>query len=237
MHTRRGLHASGLLLATLLTASPTGAVDLGALTSASYRGDYDTLREVAETLSPTAPAERYALAYIQYRLAGFHMGSGDADAAVDATQSARHHLESLLAQDPDDAEAMTLLSSVLGMQIGLGVESGFSAGRRSGELLAQAEALAPSNPRVQLAIGISRHNTPLVFGGGQKRAIAALDKAVAAYRSPEAGWGAPEAYVWRALSWRALGDEDRARADLARALEIEPSYAWASLLLTQSGEG
>ncbi len=200
--------------------------------------DVEGLQKVHEQLKGfnSEPNENslYALAYCRYRLASMQMDS-PGDGAKEVLKSAQKDLEALLEIVPKKssktAEAMSLLSGVMGMRIGLDEALGMRLGAQSGRHLAKAEALAPENPRVFLQDGISKYNTPKMWGGSLPKAEVALRKAVAIFAgqpsdAPWPNWGYMDALAWLGQALADQGKIDEARAVYQQALAIDPEVGW-----------
>jgi tetratricopeptide (TPR) repeat protein len=176
----------------------------------------------------------YATAYSHYRLAIAANILGQRSSASQALEQAQTLLEQALINDKQ-AETLALLANVYGMQISFDTSKGATLGMKIGQLLEQAKALDPSNPRVALVQAISAFNTPSLFGGGMDKAIRLSTQAIQYYGQPcnDICWGETEAYTWRGLAKQEYGDITGAIEDWQLAVSLDADYAWAKFLLSQ----
>ncbi|WP_394148205.1 hypothetical protein [Shewanella atlantica] len=217
---------TAILLTTMsLFTQMVNANEIPAIDSASNTMNIAALQSLSQQ------TQGYELAYANYRLAITANILGQRTLAKSALSTAQSTLEEL-----DDSEALALLASVYGMQIGIDNIRGASLGPKLSQALTQAEALSPSNPRVALVKAISAFNTPVAFGGSMKNAIELSSRAIALYGEPchEVCWGHAEAYIWRGLAKQNSGDTQGALADWQSAIKIQPDYSWANFLLKQN---
>ncbi|WP_299795077.1 tetratricopeptide repeat protein [uncultured Shewanella sp.] len=217
---------TAILLTTMsLFTQMVNANEIPAIDSASNTMNIAALQSLSQQ------TQGYELAYANYRLAITANILGQRTLAKSALSTAQSTLEEL-----DDSEALALLASVYGMQIGIDNIRGASLGPKQSQALTQAEALSPSNPRVALVKAISAFNTPVAFGGSMKNAIELSSRAIALYGEPchEVCWGHAEAYTWRGLAKQNSGDTQGALADWQSAIKIQPDYSWANFLLKQN---
>lgn len=177
----------------------------------------------------------YEAAYANYRLAISANVMGQKTIADNALASAQASLE-ILTNSQADAESLALLSSVYGMQIALDNSKGAELGIKSANAIAQAEQLAPLNPRVTLVKAIAAYNTPAMFGGSMQVAKTLASSAIERFNQPceNICWGEAEAYTWRGLAKQELGDAQGAIEDWQQALQVEKDYGWAKFLLQQN---
>ncbi len=176
-----------------------------------------------------------ALAYYRTGLSANLMGQEQL--ALTSINQAIELLEQLDTATPNDVEIKALLAQVYGYKIALKPMQGMSLGKKSNQTLAAAEALAPNNPRVLLVKGISKLNTPAMFGGSTEAAYQAFADAIANYPSDvNSGyhWGHAETYTWRGLVNMQQGQTELAKQDWQAALEIDPNYGWAHMLLSKN---
>jgi tetratricopeptide (TPR) repeat protein len=164
----------------------------------------------------------YAAAYSHYRLAIAANILGQRSSASQALEQAQTLLEQALINDKQ-AETLALLANVYGMQISFDTSKGATLGMKIGQLLEQAKALEPSNPRVALVQAISAFNTPSLFGGGMDKAINLSTQAIEYYAQPcnEICWGETEAYTWRGLAKQENGDLTGAIEDCQLAVSLD----------------
>ncbi len=235
------------LLALLAGPSFTAAADtlaaVGEVERHMSTGDTAAILETIAMLEKSAPEPDadtlYALAYCRYRVASLSMADPSdkesANAASDMLKQAQAELEMVLEMVPEQSsravEAMSLLSGVMGTRIGLKPGLGMRLGAASGRHLAKAEALAPDNPRVHLQDGISKFNTPKMWGGSVRKAESSLRKAVALFAAqpsdtPWPNWGYVDALAWLGQSLAAQDKIDEARATYQQALALDPEMAW-----------
>lgn len=192
---------------------------------------------IAKLQSISTQVNGYEQALAYYRIGLSANLTGQTEQAINAIDQAIELLEQLDESSIDDVEIKALLAQVYGYKIALEPIKGMYYGPKSNTTIAAAETLAPNNPRVQLVKGISKLNTPAMFGGSDKAAFQAFDKAIHAYATDQNSnyhWGYAEAYTWRGLVQLQKGDSDKAKQDWQLALNINPNYGWAKMLLAQN---
>ena len=212
-------------------------------TAIAGQANIDQIEQAAGTLNvtelKTITTQVYgydkALAYYRTSLSANLIGQSEQ--AIKSIDKAIELLEQLDSLTPDDVEIKTLLAQVYGYKVALEPIKGVYFGPKSNDKLSEAEALAPNNPRVLLVKGIGKLNTPPMFGGSSEAAYQAFDKAVLAYANDQDSgfhWGYAEAYTWRGLVHIQNGETDKAKQDWQQALNINPDYGWAKMLLSQN---
>lgn len=217
---------------TILASSNTfaGQYEIDQIEHAASKLDLTELKTIAEQV------QGYDQALAYYRLALSSNLSGESDPAIKWNDKAISLLEALDEAQPNDAEVKTLLAQVYGYKIALQPMKGMFYGSKSNAMLADAKALSPSNPRAYLVQGISKLNTPAIFGGSVTEATEAFNNAITAYESDVNSnyhWGYAETYTWRGLVKMQSGDLAQAKQDWQLALNINPDYGWAKTLLSQ----
>ena len=141
-------------------------------------------------------------------------------------KSLHRGLEDWLDENPDDAEALALLGTVLGDRIG-GPLSAIRLGGKASEALERAYELAPENPRVALQRGIGFFFTPGAFGGGKDKAEVELRRAKSLFEASGvqvSGWGYPDTLARLGEVLAAVEKVDEARAMYRQALDLAPDY-------------
>lgn len=177
----------------------------------------------------------YTLAYVNTRLSPILPGSGKAERGK-LLEEAEAALRLTLRANPQDAEAHALLGAVYGAQISLTPLKALTLGPRVASAFAEAEKLAPGNPRVSLQKGISLFFVPRAFGGGPEASLRELRRAEALFAREPAGkpwpnWGRPDVLAWLGRALAEKGDREAARAAYERALALEPEYVWVRRVL------
>jgi tetratricopeptide (TPR) repeat protein len=212
-----------------------------AIEAAQIAGDVDGVRaggalaERALTLFPDDPLLLHYQGYALYREIAPLVGQQRMHDAAPLIDRAAALLERSAQRRPM-AETSALLAMLYGYQIALDPSKGMTLGMLAGQTMAEAMQLGPENPRVWLLHGVSTLFTPEQYGGGVAPATEQLARAVALFDrdhpAPAApAWGRAEAHVWLGLAYERGGDSTRAAAELRRALDIEPGYAWVRNVL------
>lgn len=214
--------------------------------AANASGDLNRLAGAAAmidrvlTVTPNDPLLLYYRAFALYRSATLYTGQKKNDEAKRALDEADRLLDQATAKAPT-ADALALLSSVMGLQIGLSNNplAGMTLGPKSANILDRAKELEPRNPRVWLISGMSAMFTPKMFGGGTDKAEQDLRKAITLFDAdravaPNPAWGRADAYIWLG---QALQKEEKpadAKAAYEKALEIQPDNQWVRRVLLPS---
>ncbi|TGE79961.1 hypothetical protein C7Y70_14805 [Pseudoalteromonas sp. KS88] len=217
---------------TILASAHTfaGQYEIDQIERAAGKLDVSELEIIAEQV------QGYDQALAYYRLALSSNLLGESDPAIKWNDKAISLLEALEKAQPNDAEVKTLLAQVYGYKIALQPMKGMFYGSKSNAMLADAKALSPNNPRTYLVQGISKLNTPAIFGGSLTEATEAFNNALTAYESDANSnyhWGYAETYTWRGLVKMQSGDLTKAKQDWQLALNINPDYGWAKTLLSE----
>lgn len=199
-----------------------------------------TLRQLQGELAlAELPAETkaYAEAHLAYVLGARLQGPEPktAEALVDRAIA--------LLEPRKDADSKALLGACLGVKIGFHPMSGMTLAPKASALFEAARKASPANPRVLLLQGVHALHTPAFFGGGAKAALPILEAAVKAAEAETApenawspAWGKAESLLWLAKAQREGGDETAAQGNLKRALELDPAYGHAQVLLKQAAQ-
>ncbi|HEX8451663.1 MAG TPA: tetratricopeptide repeat protein [Longimicrobium sp.] len=134
-------------------------------------------------------------------------------------------------------ETHALLAAVYGQQAGAARGVGaMRPGMRAGTEIERAMDIDRDNPRVWLLRGTNALYTPAMWGGGQDKALEALQRSVQlfandAQRGPLPTWGRAEAYAWLGIVHSRKREYAQARVAYNEALRLEPSYGWVRDLL------
>ena len=216
-----------LLLAMSLSTQPSLA-NINAIEAAAM-----TLN-TAELITLSNNHSGYQQALANYRLAITQELNGNIELAIKQLNIAITTLEVLTTENANDSETWALLAQVYGLKIAYQPMKAVYYGPKSSSALNKALTLNPKNPRAHLVNGISKYNTPALFGGSKVGAITAFDKAIALYqdeKNSEYNWGEAEAHIWRGLSNIEINKPSQAIRDWQQALVIAPNHGWAKMLL------
>ncbi len=184
---------------------------------------------------------QYYLAYTDYRLAIYYMQNKNKSQFKSYIESATNELKSLLDKDANNAEVISLLASVYGIQISVDPGLGPTLGAQNAALISQALEISRNNPRVLLQTGISKLNTPEFFGGSKTKALAYFKKSVVSFESgeeheDEIKWGYLDALAWLGITYTHLKEYASAVEVYNKTLEVEPGYSWVKNILLPSAE-
>jgi tetratricopeptide (TPR) repeat protein len=186
------------------------------------------LAERALSAFPNDPLLLHYRAYGLYREAQRTPEQGDAK--EDMFKRAVDLLERSNAVRPMP-ETQALLASCLGQLAGGGAVAGMRYGPAASAAAEAAASLGPTNPRVLLLAAISAWFTPRMWGGGEDKGYALLQRAIEAFATdaparPLPAWGRAEAYAWLGQMEKKRGAVAAARAAYQKALDLEPGYPW-----------
>ena len=190
--------------------------------------DIEQLRDLQTRLAATegpVEAKAYHDAHISYALLTLTRGKNP-KAALALLNPILKRLEA--SKDP---ESMALLGACIGHKLQLSPMSVMLLHPKAKGLFQKAAKLSPENPRVLVMQGANVFYTPVVFGGGAKKALPFLEAAVKAAESERPSddpwaprWGHVEALAFLAL---AQADDNRvadAEASLAKAIGLNPEH-------------
>jgi tetratricopeptide (TPR) repeat protein len=182
------------------------------------------------------PQRSYTLAYTSWRLVSL-IPESRKDERMKMLREAEDALKSVISEQPDNAEAHALLSSVLGRMIGFQPALGPTLGPRSREAIRNAQRLdVGRSPRLPLLRGVRAFVVGPEFGGGLDKAEAELREAERLFALEPANkawphWGRLDTLAWLGQVLARKGDVEGARALYRRALEMAPDYAFVQRAL------
>jgi len=152
-------------------------------------------------------------------------------------------LEEALAQtglviidEPKNAEALALRSSIYGAIFSFNPMSAVTMGQDAAEAIERALQLGPQNPRVLLQEALRLYKTPQAWGGDLAKAEATLRRAIALYATepvdrPWPNWGRADAHIWLGQMLAERGDVAGAKVEYNSALAAAPDHYWVKAAL------
>jgi tetratricopeptide (TPR) repeat protein len=190
----------------------------------------------ALTAFPDDPLLLHYQAYAKYRQAQRELGTGTVTDAAEALFKDAIALLERSAMARPLPETYALMFSSMGTLAGTGMVAGMRYGMAAGSAEEKALDLAANNPRVLLLSAISSWFKPAMWGGGEDKGYAQLQRALKAFERdapapPLPAWGQAEAYAWLGQMEQKRGDKVAARAAYDRALQLAPNYGWVKYVL------
>ena len=219
-----------ILLALLVSVSFVCNASVPKISDLRHRDDVDNLIKMGEALLPEA---HFDIAYLNYSLATLYMSQSMNELALQSVDAGLNAL-SKDASAKDSADAMALWAATLGLKMSLNPMSAMHLGPQNERVIQRAMGLGSENPTVWLVRGIGLSYTPKAYGGGDDKALDALNKSVGLFEAKtpaDTQWGHADAYVWRSRLYKKVGENKKAKADLESALRIAPDYVLPRQLL------
>ncbi len=212
---------------------------LMAQTSNIYEGylqnDKVGLRKTVEMMEQNK-ANAHDLLEAYYVLLGSTFADQDEKLFNQFADRAEKLANKLIKANPKDAKAHALLSSVYGSKIAYAPMKGMFLGGKSNSHMSQAVQHGKEEPLVWLLNGISKYNTPEMWGGSKKEALKSLNKAVELLECQSAeqlkqNWLFLHALAWRGIVLEANDNAAQALKTYQKALEVEPNFLWVKNVL------
>ncbi|MFN0059863.1 MAG: tetratricopeptide repeat protein [Planctomycetota bacterium] len=179
--------------------------------------------------SGSAALAHYHVGYTEYLESHLVKDRAAAKSAIDRAVAA---LEQAQKSDKKLADAVALLASCYGEQIGHNPQLGMTLGPKSTMMLLDAQKLEPKNPRVVLLAGISAYYTPEMYGGSKAEGMKRFEEAAKlfeSYRAPSElhpDWGRDEVHAWIGQAYLEQQKPAEAKRAFEAALKINPEYGW-----------
>jgi len=225
---------------------------------ADYEGDRPALNSLYEQLTPfvdepdISSRVRYWRGFAKWRrgINGFNETPTPKDLAEDLTEG-ESEFDAAIQRDPAFVDAKVGAASCVVLRIFL--EGTFSKEKDPqrlrgimapvSQLIKEAKAAAPENPRLLWVVGPNQWNIPPERGGGQDKAIATYQEGLEAIRKQkgttsdplEPSWGEPE--LLASLAWsnlnRTTPDLNAAQEYAEAALKMVPYWHYVRDILMQ----
>lgn len=206
--------------------------------AAALRGDLASLERglagmtAARALAPTDEDRAltfYGTAYARWRMVV--VPAHPASRRDEVLDAALADLDQAIRLDAGSADAHSLRSGILGMQIGESMWRGMTLGPRAGSATERAKAIDPLNPRVILGEGLAALHTPAMFGGGIDKAERLLRQAMTLFAGeprdkPWPNWGRFDAHAWLGQILVKKKDFAGARQQYDLARQEGPESGW-----------
>jgi tetratricopeptide (TPR) repeat protein len=184
---------------------------------------------------------KYYFAYTDYNLAVYFMQKKEGEQFRKFSDSSEKILQELLNENGSDAETVSLLGALYGIQVAMKPGLGASLGSKNIALTSQAFGIAPDNPRVLLQKGISKFNSPEFVGGSKEKALKYFTQSVEVFENQignesDIDWGYLDALAWLGIAHSSTGDFLSAITAYKKALDVEPDFAWIKYELLPKAE-
>lgn len=173
--------------------------------------------------------------YAAYRLGQQATARKQEELADTRYQEALKWLDKAVEKNPI-AESHALRAATMGQLIGGSAIRGMRYGMAAGKADDEATALGRDNPRVLLLQAVGTWFKPSMYGGGEDKARAILQRALTAFERDTPApampsWGRAEALAWHGQWELKAGRAASARAAYEQALALEPEYGWVKYVL------
>jgi tetratricopeptide (TPR) repeat protein len=183
----------------------------------------------------------YYLAYTDYNLAVYFMQKKEDEQFQKFSGSSEKILHELINENDSDAETVSLLGALYGIQVAMNPGLGASLGSKNIALTSQALGIAPDNPRVLLQKGISKFNSLEFVGGSKEKALTYFTQSVKIFEKQtgdetDIKWGYIDALAWLGIAHSSMGDYKSAITVYKKALGVEPDFARIKYVLLPKAE-
>ena len=174
----------------------------------------------------------YFVAQAEWELVRLGVASDERGTYDKFIEGALENGKEVVQQRKEWSEGHALLSSLHGYRIAHNALNAITAGPKASGSADEAVRLDSANPRAWLVRGIVKLNTPWLFGGDKKEAVANLRKAVELFEQrPKPQWDEPEwgyldAMLWLGWAYEQTDRPDDARAGYKKAMSAEPRATW-----------
>jgi tetratricopeptide (TPR) repeat protein len=211
-----------------------GALQKGEVTGAAsdLQGARDACKRLLTVSSLTAAERalvRMAMAYADWRLVRAPtLPAAERDGIL---EEALAQTGLIIADEPKNAEALALRSSIYGAIFSFNPMSAVTMGQDAAEAIERALQQGPRNPRVLLQEALRLYKTPQAWGGDVVKAEATLRRSIAQFATepadrPWPNWGRADAHIWLGQMLAERGDIAGARAEYNLALAAAPDHYW-----------
>jgi len=183
----------------------------------------------------------YYLAYTDYNLAIYFMQKKEDEQFRSYSESSEKKIKELIKENDSDAETVSLLGALYGIQVTMNPGLATSLGSQNIALTSKALGIEPDNPRVLLQKGISKFNSPEFVGGSKEEALKYFTQSVEAFENQtteknDIEWGYIDGLAWLGIVYSSLGDLESAISAYKKALIVEPDFAWIKYELLPKAE-
>ena len=240
--TTTSLSISILLAVTLALPPPAAASSYQEIEHSFANCDIARLEHLAMALAAdtehTADKQQYyLLAFSHYRLAAALIQQDRSREAAATLTDAIATSRAITDTYPDFADGHVLLGALYGMQILLSPFKAIYLAPRADAAVQRGLELDPQNSRAYLMQGVTALQTPAVFGGNDKQALALLTKGLEAHqrKRSEVSWGEVDLYLWLGRTYARLDRDQDAQQAYRQALKISPANCWVEEAIRGDG--
>ncbi len=174
------------------------------------------------------------IARTRYGLVAFLINENKKKQALADLDKGLVNVETLLAQNPKNAEAMALKASFLAFSIALRPLGAPINGPKSLSQIDAAMAVAPNNAYVLMDKANAKQFTPFIFGGDLKEAVGFYLKSIVAFEKMEPNqcrWVYINALANLGTCYFKMDEYAKAEAIYKKALAIAPEFDWVKKTL------
>ena len=201
-----------------------GGADLNKARDMQDRGTLDRMAAEATAAaqkSPNDPAAQYKAALAESYVAEVAIEVRDKAQAHSAAETGIKIAEHAVALKPDDAEYHRIYGTLCGQAVSANVLQGMKFGRCAQEEVNKAVQLDPKSAINYVSRGVGYYYLPAGLGGGIDLAIKDFQKAI------EIDPQSADAHLWLGLALRKQNHNADARREFQKAMDLNPSRAWA----------
>ena len=229
-----------LTIALLASSLPASALEIDDIETLFAGNNIAGLQKLQS--SPVDATELALYSYpsllLRYRLAAALIQNGQKTAAKKVLKEATFQARMLAKNAPQHlkGEFQVLLGAIYGLKIIVHPLSTIGLNRKANKALQQAQTLDPDNPRALLMLGVAKFQTPALFGGSSKQALALLQQGLQAIDPKDpVSWGAVDLHLWLGRVLTDLGKKEQGLHHYRQALQLSPENHW--VLKAMAGDG